>query len=591
MKPNSIKATLATIKDNYYSRMHRQMEEADDLYHQRLERFLPKTDYEIKVHKTSTARNIVDGFKNQLRTDEPSVHYQMASHSKKADAQRTKNEQWGRAMLREERSHATIDPSLQNGFDALLRGASCKKVIVDVDKLIGPRPKRKGKLRDEWDERARVNWPFKSIALDPKTVFVNPGNERPHRWAIEEQTKTVSDMDGYVANGKWKDFSGENNPAKPIKRLEYWSAPTYNENGDKVDPGWLVVEVEGIVVEEKENPYGFVPYIFDYSGMGRVDADSNPEHLAVGVLTGIAGELAKEVETLTAISAMASSHAFPTILTPEDARQTARKFQGGGAGKIIKYDPLLGPPAYMSPPPPNDNFFLYLERIEGNIRRVSAPALQGVREPGVNFGIMQAQLTAQQLAYIRPVKSMLNRMGSQTLDMMAKLVIKFDIDMTVDGSLEDGVDVTISPSDFEHGSWEVEFEVVDPSENDRALLVGEALRRAGDLSQRTFWEIYAKHIVVDPDEEEARLGSEKLFNLWLQSGSWLQTVIQEDSEETQAVQAEGQAAQLEGQISQGMAEESGQRAQNIEAAAASPGLVAGGMEAAQEGLTQALGGF
>ena len=40
-----------------------------------------------------------------------------------------------------------------------------------------------------------------------------------------------------------------------------------------------------------------------------------------------------------------------------------------------------------------------------------------------------------------------------------------------------------------------------------------------------------------------------------------------------------------------MAEESGQRAQNIEAAAASPGLVAGGMEAAQEGLTQALGGF
>ncbi len=595
MKPDSVKAVLATLKDNYYSRMLAAMQETDDLYHQRLERFLPQTDYEIRVHKTSTARNIVDGFKNQLRTDEPSVQRLTTKSGKKADTQRAKIEHWGREMLRQERLNSIIDPSLQNGFDGLLRGATFKKIIVDVNKLIGPRPKRAGKKKDEWEERAKYTWPFISRAIDPRTVFVNPGIDRPIRFAIEVQERTVDDMAGHIANERWTDKSGDNNPAKPVQWLEYWSAKTFNDEGDEIDPGWWVLEVDGLEVEAKENPYGFVPFMFEFSGMGRVDSDNNPEHLAVSVLTGIAGELAKEVETLTAISAMASSHAFPTILTPKDAKQTARQFSGGGAGKVVQYDVLLGKPEYMQPPPPNDNFFLYLDKIEANIKKVSGSAVQGQREPGVNFGILQAQLTAGQLAFIRPVKSMLNRIGSQSLEMYERLVVLFDIDMLIDGSGEDEKNIFISPEDFGQGTWNVEFETVDPAENDRALLVGEALRRAGDISQRTFWKVYAKHIVVDPDEEEALLGAEKLFNLWLQSGAWLQTVVQEEAEDTQAEELDAQSEQIgeqiQGKLAERTAEESNQRDRNTETVADTPGGLAEVSATAQEGFDSTLGAF
>ena len=565
------------------------MDEADDLYHQDLDRFLPKTDYDIRVHKTSTARDIVDGYKNQIRTDEPAVKYLMASSSKKADETRAKNEQWGRDMLRRERSNAIVDPSLQNAFDGLLRGAACKKILLDVGKILGPKPKSKKDVA-EWQEKALTTWPFVSRAIDPKKVFPAPGNVRPIPYVIEVQNKTVSDMEAHMVDGTWKDRSGENDPARTVYRLEYWSSPVFNDKGEQVEQGHYIVEVEGQEILSKENPYGFVPYIFEYSGMGRVDEDCDPEHLAISVLTGIAGELGKEVETLTAISAMASSHAFPTILTPEDARGTAKKFSGGGAGRVIHYDPVLGPPVYMQPPPPNNNFFLYLDRIDKNIRKVSGPALGGQREPGVNFGVLNAQLMGQQLAYIRPVKAMLNRMGSQTLDMMARLIRTFDFDMFINGSPDEGKDATVTPNDFTHGAWEVEFEAVDPSENDRTLLVGEALRRAGDLSQRTFWKVYAKHIIEDPDEEEALLGAEKLFNLWLQSGAFLQTVIEEDQAVDAQAEAQGQAGQINQQALSAMSR-TNNRERSLEGPAGTPNALNTGKEAAQEGQRQATGIF
>ena len=588
MKPDNIGSVMASLQ-NYYSRMHEQMEESDDLYHKRLDRFVPRTDYDIRIHKTSTSGDIVDGYKNQIRTDEPAVQYLMASNGKKADALRANNEQWGRDMLRRERTYSVIDPSAQNVFDGLLRGAACKKILVDVSKIPGPKPKGK-KDAELWKERALTSWPFVSRALDPKMVYPAPGNTRPYPFIIEKQVKTVSDMQNYVIKGDWKDTHHDNNPARPVERLEYWSEPVYDEAGKEVDPGWYIVEVEGQVVESKENPYGFVPIIFEYSGMGRADGDGDPEHLAIGVLTGITGELAKEIETLTAISAMSSSHAFPTILTPTDARNTAKQFAGGGAGRVVHYDPVLGPPVFMQPPPPNNNFFAYLDRIDKNIRKVSGPSLSGQKEPGVNFGVLNAQLMGQQLSYIRPIRGMVNRMGSQTLNMMARLMRRFDFDMFINGAPEEDKDSVISPEDFTHGDFECTFEAVDPSENDRTLLVGEALRRAGDLSQRTFWKVYAKHIIEDPDEEEAQLNSEKLVNLWLESGAWLETVIEEDAAEGQAQQVQGETEGMMAQAESAMSQTNNQ-ARNLEGVAGTPNALNAAKESGQEGQANAFGGI
>src|SRR3990167_11358536 len=143
------------------------------------------------------------------------------------------------------------------------------------------------------------------------------------------------------------------------------------------------------MVFERENPYGLVPYIWEWSGMGRVNADGAPAELAVGILTSIVGELEEEVRLKTAISVKTQMHVFPPILTVEDPRKVAQEF-GVGPGKVIRHPPGH-PPVYMEYPPPNENMYRFLATIQDNIGRVQSRALSGGRDPGVRYGGLQAQ--------------------------------------------------------------------------------------------------------------------------------------------------------------------------------------------------------
>jgi hypothetical protein len=95
----------------------------------------------------------------------------------------------------------------------------------------------------------------------------------------------------------------------------------------------------------------------------------------------------------------------------------------------------------------------------------------------------------------------------------------------------------------------------------------------------------------NPDEEEARLGAEKLFNMWVESGQWLQTVIQEDGQADQEAQMQQQSGQMEQKVQQFMAEQSNGRARSQEGMAGIPNNQAAATEAAQEGQMQSFGGF
>ena len=239
-----------------------------------------------------------------------------------------------------------------------------------------------------------------------------------------------------------------------------------------------IVEADGELVFEKENPYGCVPYIFEWSGLGRAHADGDPSHLAVGILTHVMGELEEEVRLKTAISVQTQMHVFPPILTTEDPRKVAAQF-GIGPGKVIRHAPGQ-PPEYMKYPPPNENLYRFLDAIHSNISRVSSSALSGGREPGVGYGVLQAQMIGQALTTIAPVLATLDSIGTQTLDMMAGQARIMDLHMTLFGSSEEAEGTfNITGKDFAHQNFDVTFEAVDPAENDRALMVGEALRSAG----------------------------------------------------------------------------------------------------------------
>ena len=152
-------------------------------------------------------------------------------------------------------------------------------------------------------------------------------------------------------------------------------------------------------------------------------------------------------------------------------------------------------------------------------------------------------MVGQALTTIAPIRATLDGMATQTLNMMATMARKMDLNMSVKGTMEPVEEpVSVSGSDFEHMNFQVTFEAVDPAENDRALMVGEALRRAGDISQRTFWEKYLKHVIEDPDQEYINLWEESILQNLLQSGA-LSQIVMDEAMQAQLAQQGEQAVQ------------------------------------------------
>lgn len=506
--------------ERYYGNAHAAMRRTDRMVQQDFEGLID-VPYEVRVFLSSTAANIIEGFRNQIKTHEPTVDFQPAGTSREAIKHGSLMQRWGRAMLRRSRERSLIDPDLQCGFDLLLRGAACKKIVVDVDNMlpVAPRGKRSTTAYQDWEAKALRNWPFVVRAIDPLAIFPAPGQMKPIPAVIEKQTRFAGEL--WQAYPAWKDpkngTKAGRNPARVVQWLEYWDADEYI----------ILADGEPIWPEPRENPYGFLPYIFEWSGFGRSHQDGDPVHLAVGVISSILGELEAEVRLKTAIDVQTQMHVFPPILTVEDPKKVAKQF-GVGPGKVIKHLPGFAP-EYMRYPPPNENMYRFLSAIQQNITRVAAPALSGGRDPGVQFGVLQAQMIGQALKHIDPARATLDRIGAQTLDMMAGMMRKLDLSMAIEGSAEPVESVfRVTGKDFAHQNFQVTFETVDPAENDRMLLVGEAMRRAGDISQVTFWKVYAKHIIENPEQEQANLLVEQILLSLAQTGQLAQIVMSED---------------------------------------------------------------
>jgi hypothetical protein len=136
--------------ERYYGRAHRQMERADRIHNQDFTG-LVDVPYEIRVFLSSTASNIVQSYRNQIRTNEPTVNFSPGGVTRAAERHGVLMQKWGYGMLAEERRRSTIDPNLQCGFDLLLRGAACKKVIVDVNHMMEPAPKKNSRKYKDWE--------------------------------------------------------------------------------------------------------------------------------------------------------------------------------------------------------------------------------------------------------------------------------------------------------------------------------------------------------------------------------------------------------------------------------------------------------
>ena len=575
MKAPEDLAELESMMISYYAMTTTKRNRSDKMYRHEVSGLMQVPEG-MEVHESSTPSLMVDNLRDQIRTDEPIVTYQPTGRSQSALQFKEIAQMWAAGVLHEVSASSLIDPIQQVVHDFLLRGAGCIKFIVDPEYMLPPG-------NDEDPDTGMFPWLVK--AIDPLSVFPAPGSKRTPAYVLECQTRTVLDMQMHYAD-HWHDpivrrGGKKRKPSDPVKWLEFWSGPSFKE-GHMVDPGSYVVEADGIRIIDQPNPYGVLPYVFSYSGLGRSNFDGEPSHLSEGILDSVVGELEEEIRIKTAWAHQWLFSAYPRLLTTDDPRRVRRQFMVS-AGSVIKYNPGEKP-EWMEQQPPNEAMLRFLEVITANIQRKVSPSLTE-RPSGVDAGIHQALLLGQALKVISPVRRALDIMGGDLLNGMAKQMSALSLKMNVQGGTE-RQDRMVNGRDFKAFTFRVQFEAIDPVENDRRMLAGLALRRERAdglplISRRTFMERYMGGVIDNIDDEEAQLIAEAAVAQLVASGALLQSVMQE-------VQANAQAAQVASAGDQAASQIAGGRERGLESVAGA-GTPSPQEAGANEGQNAALG--
>ena len=551
MKAPDDLAELESMMISYYAATTNKRSRSDKMYRHDVSGLMQVPEG-MEIHESSTPSLMVDNLRDQIRTDEPIVTYRPTGKSQ-SDAQfKELAQMWAAGVLHEIGASSLIDPIQQLVHDFLLRGAGCIKFLIDPEYMLPPGS-------DENPDTGMFPWIIK--AIDPISIFPSPGSKRTPSYVLESQTRTVMDMQMHYAD-HWHDpivrrGGKKRKAADPVKWLEFWSGPSFKD-GKQTDPGQYVVEADGIRIIDQPNPYGVLPYVFSYSGLGRANHDGEPSHLSEGILDSVVGELEEEIRIKTAWAHQWLFSAYPRLLTTDDPRRVRRQFMVA-AGSVIKYNPGEKP-EWMEQQPPNEAMLRFLEVITANIQRKVSPSLTE-RPSGVDAGIHQALLLGQALKVISPVRRALDIMGGELLNGMAKQMKALSLRMNVSGGTEKQ-DRMVNGSDWKSFTFKVQFEAIDPVENDRRMLAGLALRRERAdglplISRRTFMERYMGGIIENIDDEEAQLIAEAAVAQLVASGQLLQSVMAE-------VQANAQVDNIRAATGQATAQLTGERQRGLE---------------------------
>jgi hypothetical protein len=536
LKPDNLTDLWIQTK-RYYEGMYGAMHRANRLYNREFSGLI-EVPAGVTIHESSTPTLIVDSLRDQIRVDEPKVTFDPRGTSIKARKHKNLMELWGQHIMEGLALHSIVDPIGQAVFDLLLRGAACIKCVVDNDLVPVPPISVDYSTRvsyltalDEYETRLARYWPWVCKAVDPLNIALAPGSRRPPQFVIERQVRRA----GQIADDySWADPRRRHpdySPMREVEWLEYWDADSY------------VVEVDGVRIIDRPNPYGLPSYIYSYSGMGRADADGDPVHLAISILSTVAGELEEEVRIKTAQAAQWLYYVFPILLT-RGLPATVRQQMMSGPGAIIQVsEGMAERPQWLEVPPPTPSMNEFLRAIQQSIFRKVSPALLE-RPTGVDYGIHQALLIGQALKVITPIRTALDRMGTDLINLMAKQMSTMHMRMTVMGTTEKGErEYTVGPEDFTNLNFHVTYEATDPAENDRRMLTGlSVLRVPGLMSRETWRDRFAKAVIPDPEAEEAKILAEQAIDQFVASGGLLQLIQQQVGEE-QVAQAQGQVGE------------------------------------------------
>lgn len=569
----------------------------DDLFYEQNSEVLAREHLpeDIEIYKSALATDVVDQVSDQLRTDEPSVIFGAITNSDKEMKRKARLEGWGKQTIIDDQFGQDIDAFSQGGKDLALRGEGIIKRLHNTNLSDEPvLSDFKGRGRRDNFKEAKQKWQAEMAAtspllparaIDPLTCFIPPNAVNPLPYIIEHQRRRQIDIwDDYpdwqneLAAKVWMQDGKEltvpkdelNDPLREVDWLEYWSKDRY------------IVIVDGIELFDKENPYGFVPYAHNYSGMGRSDARASSANKAASILSKIRGELLSEIILKTIMFELSQSYVFPRIRVPE-GREDIIKSEMGHRG-ILTYDENnpRGPDAiqWLDPIPINPAVSGFLAEAQNAIARRVNPILSGQGNQDSEFGVLEALRIGQATKGIQEITTNLNRLATASLRQAAQMIIALDLKVTVTATAHNGgSDFVMKPVDLKtYKQLSVEFDAIDQLEQTRRQQAGMTLFRGGAITRRTYHTKYLDDVIDDAIEEETQFGVEAAEAAFYQSEQFMQWAIAHHQAELQEDQANKEREAVRGTLPN-----SGRGGGGGDAAA-------GGVAASQTSTVEALAG-
>lgn len=510
----------------FYANAHGKMGTTQGLYEGNFDWLADMVPSGVDIHRPSTASSIIDHFRDNVRVQRILPERDEWGTSQEARSKRALLLRLDSYIINRIRKEAPVDPFSQVIFDMSLRGAACWKVTFESHKWpVSPEELPKD-MREHWREERGMVWPFKVTPVDPLAVMPAPGGDWPIPWIIEHQKRTAWEVK-FRYGDDWKDDQGKLlDPASTVDWVEFWSAPWFI--GKTWYPGWYIINVDGKEIIGVENPYGVVPYAFEYSGMGRLDRSGDPAHLAVNLIEKAQNELKSEAALKTAMDAVWQFTAFPRLMTTEDARVVKAKWDLS-AGGILQVKGLKEGerPEWMTQPQIDSAMWNFLPVVSRSIERSTfSSVLEGQRQPGVDFGYLQALLVGQASLRKDNIIGMASRLFARGVSVVERMMRHMDIGPIVLGPGSQGEkNRTITPEEIGNRfDLNVRIEASDPAEQDRRMLSWLSPLRAGVIGKRD----YLEHgmMMDNPDEVLARYYAEQVVEQIILSGAVAQEILE-----------------------------------------------------------------
>ena len=473
-----------------WSQAHSEWLRADTYYQLRFPVWEPGQDDRVAL-RPPTARAIIDHAVDTQIGYTPRVHRRPVGDGDghKQDADRVEKALQG--LMQSSGLYESVLPFklLSKHLTLYGYGVMCGPTLEDPYNMMLSKPKQERNENNEEFQRRefayearRRNWnPIRISSPHPSQIYMDPTEKNP-KFAIHQKRVQAADLKTYIAERemgvggsakKWLDLHED---YEILEVVEYWTPDTQ-----------IVMFLNGEILWQKPNLWGFVPYSHAFSGWGmdfayayETNEYSYAANMSVGLLYPLYTYLRAEAQYKSALHNILINHAYAPIASTDPTR-LRQAIEGNDIlqGRADEHSVV------QLTPPVDANMLAIGDEIARDIEfTVPTRVLSGGREPGVStVGQTAIMSTAARKKY----QSIAVQMEHIATSIGSKILQLVDVSEALEGRI--GASNAELTKSIIHGDYsiKVQFEVTDPvlDLQQKQLTMNEYDR--GLIDRTTYW--------------------------------------------------------------------------------------------------------